>query len=107
MRDPETCAVTMLVEILAEHTMRTLESLRFLFGKMEGGPNKRPSFIVDQISKISILHVLAGSELFTEIAQITPSILNLCLGEFLHQLQGPESRNTTLICYRQLKQSYS
>jgi len=82
MRGEETCAVTMLVEILAEHTMRTLESLRFLFRKLKGGPNERPSFIVDQNSKISILHVLAGGELFTEIAQITPSILNLSLDTY-------------------------
>ena len=38
--------------------------------------------IVDQDSRISILHLLAGSELFTEIAQITPLILNLCLDTY-------------------------
>jgi hypothetical protein len=82
VRGPETHMVTMLVDILAEHTMRTLESLRFLFGKMEEGPSKLPNFIVDEGCKISILHLLAGSKLFTDVAQTTPLILNLCLDAY-------------------------
>ncbi|RMZ76422.1 hypothetical protein DV737_g4794, partial [Chaetothyriales sp. CBS 132003] len=75
----ETKAVSVLLEVLSQHTMRTLESLKFLFGKREGGPGQRPAFYIDHANKISILHLLAGSPQFTQIAQITPKILNLCL----------------------------
>lgn len=75
----ETKAVGVLVEVLSQHTMRTLETLRFLFGKKEGGPDQRPAFHIDPTNKLSILHLLAGSPQFTQIAQITPKILNLCL----------------------------
>lgn len=75
----ETIAVSLLVEVLSRHTMRTLESLKFLFGKKEGGPGQRPAFRIDPTNKFSILHLLAGSPQFTQIAQITPKILNLCL----------------------------
>lgn len=75
----ETKAVTVLVEVLSQHTMRTLESLKFLFGKREGCRSQRPAFHIDPHNKFSILHLLAGSPQFTQIAQITPKILNLCL----------------------------
>jgi hypothetical protein len=74
-----TKAASVLVEVLSQHTMRTLESLKFLFGKREGGPAQRPAFHIDPTNKLSILHLLAGSPQFTQIAQITPKILNLCL----------------------------
>jgi ankyrin repeat protein len=76
---PETKSVSVLVEILSQHTNRTLESLRFLFGKREGSPTQRPAFYVDLTSKLTILHLLAGSPNYTQIGQITPKILNLCL----------------------------
>ncbi|CAN9170383.1 unnamed protein product [Alternaria alternata] len=75
----ETKSVSVLVEILSQHTNRTLESLRFLFGKRNGGPAQRPAFYVDLTSKLTILHLLAGSPNYTQIGQITPKILNLCL----------------------------
>ncbi|KAF3035838.1 hypothetical protein E8E12_007647 [Didymella heteroderae] len=75
----ETKSVSVLVEILSQHTNRTLESLRFLFGKREGCPAQRPAFYVDLTSKLTILHLLAGSPNYTQIGQITPKILNLCL----------------------------
>ena len=70
---------TVLVEVLSEHTMRTIESLKFLFGQCEGSPAQRPAFHVDSSRRFSILHLLAGSPVFTQIAQITPKILKLCL----------------------------
>ncbi|KAF1949765.1 ankyrin [Byssothecium circinans] len=76
---PEIKTATVLVEILSQHTMQTLESLNFLFGRRGGGPKQRPSFYVDPVNRLSILHQLAGSPHFTQIAQITPKILNLCL----------------------------
>ncbi|CAN9165167.1 unnamed protein product [Alternaria alternata] len=79
MNGPETKSVSVLVEILSQHTNRTLESLRFLFGKRDGGPAQRPAFYVDLTSKLTILHLLAGSPNYTQIGQITPKILNLCL----------------------------
>ncbi|KAF2641385.1 hypothetical protein P280DRAFT_469012 [Massarina eburnea CBS 473.64] len=79
---PETKNVTVLVEVLSQHTMRTVESLHFLFGKRTDGPSERPAFHIDPVNKLSILHQLAGSPHFTQIAQITPKILNLCLGMY-------------------------
>ncbi|RMD42024.1 hypothetical protein DV735_g3128, partial [Chaetothyriales sp. CBS 134920] len=79
----ETRAVSVLVEVLSQHTMRTLESLRFLFRKREGGPGQRPAFHIESTNKLSILHLLAGSPQFTQIAQITPKILNLCLETYV------------------------
>jgi ankyrin repeat protein len=79
LNGPESKSVSVLVEILSQHTNRTLESLRFLFGKREGGPTQRPAFYVDPTSKLTILHLLAGSPNYTQIGQITPKILNLCL----------------------------
>jgi ankyrin repeat protein len=76
---PETKTVSVLVEVLSQHTMSTIESLKFLFGKQTGGPEQRPAFHIDPSNKFSILHFLAGSPQFTQIAQITPKILNLCL----------------------------
>jgi ankyrin repeat protein len=76
---PETKAVSVLVEVLSQHTTRTLESLKYLFGKREGGPDQRPAF---HINKFSILHFLSGSPHFTQIAQIMPKILNLCLDTY-------------------------
>lgn len=70
---------TVLVEVLSQHTMRTIESLKFLFGKRDGSPKVRPAFHIDPANKFSILHLLAGSPNFTHIAQITPKILGLCL----------------------------
>lgn len=77
----ETRLVNVLVEVLRTHTTRTIESLRFLFGKRgdNPGPPQRPSFILDQSNQLSILHLLAGSKQWTELAQITPSIVDLCL----------------------------
>jgi len=75
----ETKRVGVLLEVLSQHTMRTLESVKFLFGKREGGPKQRPAFHIDPTNRFSILHLLAGSPQFTQIAQITPKILNLCL----------------------------
>lgn len=75
----ETKAVGVLVEVLSQHTMRTLESLKFLLGKRDFGPSRRPAFHIDSTNKLSILHLLAGSPQFTQIAQITPKILKLCL----------------------------
>ncbi|RII08365.1 serine/threonine protein kinase Japonica Group [Alternaria sp. MG1] len=79
LNGPETKSVSVLVEILSQHTNRTLESLKFLFGKRDGGPAQRPAFYVDLTSKLTILHLLAGSPNYTQIGQITPKILNLCL----------------------------
>ncbi|CAN9196056.1 unnamed protein product [Alternaria alternata] len=79
LNGPETKSISVLVEILSQHTNRTLESLRFLFGKRDGGPAQRPAFYVDLTSKLTILHLLAGSPNYTQIGQITPKILNLCL----------------------------
>jgi ankyrin repeat protein len=79
LNGPETKSVSVLVEILSQHTNSTLESLRFLFGKRDGGPAQRPAFYVDLTSKLTILHLLAGSPNYTQIGQITPKILNLCL----------------------------
>jgi ankyrin repeat protein len=79
LNGPETKSVSVLVEILSQHTNCTLESLRFLFGKREGGPAQRPAFYVDLTGKLTILHLLAGSPNYTQIGQITPKILNLCL----------------------------
>ena len=76
---PETKEVTVLVEILSQHTMHTLESLKFLFDAYKDGLAPRPAFIVDSKADPSILHLLAGSLQYTHIAQITPKILNLCL----------------------------
>jgi len=76
---PETKEVTVLVEILTQHTMHALESLKFLFDAYKDGRAPRPAFIVDSRSNLSILHLLAGSSQYTHIAQITPKILNLCL----------------------------
>ncbi|KAK5065197.1 hypothetical protein LTR84_001034 [Exophiala bonariae] len=78
----ETKAVGVLVEVLSQHTMRTLESLKFIFGQRDGGPSQRPAFHIDPGNKLSILHLLAGSPQFTQIAQITPKILNLCLATY-------------------------
>ncbi|KAF2444504.1 ankyrin [Karstenula rhodostoma CBS 690.94] len=75
----ETRYTTVLVEVLSQHTMRTIESLKFLFGKRNGSPKERPAFHTDPANKFSILHLLAGSPNFTHIAQITPKILSLCL----------------------------
>lgn len=79
LNGPEPKLVSVLVEVLSQHTMWTFESLKFLFGKRAGGPTKRPAFYVDHANKFSILHLLAGSPNYTQIAQITPKILNLCL----------------------------
>lgn len=79
LNGPETKSVSVLVEILSQHTNRTLESLKFLFGKRDGGPAQRPAFYVDLTSKLTILHLLAGSPNYTQIGQITPKILDLCL----------------------------
>jgi ankyrin repeat protein len=79
LRGPETKQTTVLVDVLSQHTMRTLESLKFLFGKHDGGPRERPAFHIDPANKLSILHLLAGSPNFTHVAQITPKILDLCL----------------------------
>ncbi|RMZ78785.1 hypothetical protein DV738_g3617, partial [Chaetothyriales sp. CBS 135597] len=79
MNGTETKTVGVLVEVLSQHTMRTVGSLRFLFGRTEGGPSQRPAFQIDSTNKLSILHLLAGSPHFTQIAQITPKILTLCL----------------------------
>ncbi|KAL1792232.1 hypothetical protein ACET3X_009983 [Alternaria dauci] len=79
LNGPETRYVSVLVEVLSQHTNRTLESLSFLFGKREGGLAQRPAFYVDLTSKLTILHLLAGSPNYTQIGQITPKILNLCL----------------------------
>ncbi|KAK7182812.1 hypothetical protein PSPO01_11151 [Paraphaeosphaeria sporulosa] len=75
----ETKHTTVLVEVLSQHTMRTIKSLKFLFGKSTGGPKQRPSFHIDPANKFSILHLLSGSPNYTHIAQITPKILSLCL----------------------------
>lgn len=74
--------VRVLFEVLSQHTMRTLASLEFLFGRGDRGPNQRPAFHIDLTNKLSILHVLAGSPQFTQIAQITPKILNLCVDTY-------------------------
>lgn len=76
---PEIKSVSVIVEILSQHTNRTLKSLQFLFCKREGCPAQRPAFYVDLTSKLTILHLLAGSPNYTQIDQITPKILNLCL----------------------------
>jgi ankyrin repeat protein len=76
---PETKKVNVLVEILSQHTMRTLESLKFLFNQHRKRGTPRPAFLVDIDARFSILHLLAGSPQYTHIAQITPKILNLCL----------------------------
>ncbi|KAF2465007.1 ankyrin [Lindgomyces ingoldianus] len=81
-RGTEMRTVSILVEVLAQHTIRTLESLKFLFGKKESRPIQRPNFTVDKDNKFSVLHLLAGSEQFTEIAQISPMIFNLCLDTY-------------------------
>ncbi|ORY12040.1 hypothetical protein BCR34DRAFT_600974 [Clohesyomyces aquaticus] len=78
----ETKIVSVLVEVLSQHTMRTIESLKFLFGKCEGGPTERPAFYIDPANQFSILHLLAGGSQFTQIAQITPRILDLCLDTY-------------------------
>lgn len=75
----QTTHATVLVEVLSEHTMHTIESLKFLFGERGGDPAQRSSFHVDPAGKFSVLHLLAGSPNFTQIAQITPRILKLCL----------------------------
>ena len=77
--DTEQKNVSVLVELLSEHTMRTLGALNFLFSR---GKEHLPAFIVDPINSFSILHLLAGSNQFTQIAQITPRILNLCLDTY-------------------------
>jgi ankyrin repeat protein len=79
LNGPETKQTTILMDVLSQHTMRTLESLRFLFGIHNGGQRKRPDFHIDPANKLSILHLLAGSPNFTHIAQITPKILQLCV----------------------------
>jgi hypothetical protein len=76
---PEVKMVNVLVEILLQHTIRTLESLKFLFNHYRNGTAPRPAFHVDPKNKLSILHLLAGSPQYTHIAQITPKILSLCL----------------------------
>ncbi|KAL5416922.1 hypothetical protein PMIN04_007984 [Paraphaeosphaeria minitans] len=75
----ETKHTTVLVEVLSQHTMRTIESLKFLFGKHNGSPKERPAFHIDPANRFSILHLLAGSPNYTHIAQITPKIFSLCL----------------------------
>ncbi|KAF1977221.1 hypothetical protein BU23DRAFT_501063 [Bimuria novae-zelandiae CBS 107.79] len=82
LHGPDTKHTTVLVEVLSQHTMRTLESLKFLFERRDGGPRQRPAFHIDPANKFSILHLLAGSPNFTQIAQITPKILNLCLDTY-------------------------
>lgn len=74
--------ITVLVEVLSQHTMRTIESLKFLLGKRDGSASKRPAFLIDPDHTISVFHLLAGSPNFTNIAQITPRILNLCLESY-------------------------
>ncbi|KAF1828401.1 hypothetical protein BDW02DRAFT_512397 [Decorospora gaudefroyi] len=78
----ETKHITVLADVLSQHTMRTIDSLNFLFRKCDGGPRQRPTFHIDPTNKFSILHLLAGSHNFTQIAQITPKILKLCLDAF-------------------------
>jgi hypothetical protein len=79
---PETKTVSVLVEILSQHTIRTLESLKFLFNQYKNGLSSRPAFYIDPTNRLSILHLLAGSPQYTHIAQITPKILNLCLNTY-------------------------
>jgi hypothetical protein len=73
----EVRTVTILAELLVQHTAGSLESLRFLFGKNPGGSLHRPNFTVDKMRNLSAFHILAESQQFTETAQITPQILNL------------------------------
>jgi len=75
----EAKTVNVLWEVLSQHTTRTLESLRFLFGRHNEGRGERPPFLIDPTNKLSLLHWLAGSPQFTAIAQITPRIHSLCL----------------------------
>ncbi|KAK3375663.1 ankyrin repeat-containing domain protein [Lasiosphaeria ovina] len=76
----ETKSLTVLGEVLTQHTARTLESLRFMFGKNKHHNCKKPPpFVVDPTTKLSVLHFLAGSSQFTHIVQITHRIHNLCL----------------------------
>lgn len=84
-QDPKTASV--LVEVLSEHTMRTLGALEFLFKEVDS--TKRPDFLVHPVNKISLFHLLAESPHFTQIAQITPRILNLCLDTY----SSPEQIN--------------
>jgi hypothetical protein len=77
-RESEVRTVTILAELLVQHTAGSLESLRFLFDKKPGGSLHRPDFIVDKTRNLSAFHILAESQQYTETAQITPQILNLC-----------------------------
>lgn len=78
-KGPEAKTVSVLFEILSQHTTQPLETLQFIFGKRKDGPAQRPAFFVDVTSKLTVLHLLAGSPNYTQIGQITPKILNLCL----------------------------
>ena len=82
LHSPQPRHVSVLVEVLSQHTMRTLESLKFLFTVQEGTAVRRPAFHIDSARKFSIFHLLAGSANYTEIAQITPKILKLCLDTY-------------------------
>lgn len=73
---------SLLVEVLSQHTIQTLESLKFLFTEPEGTTVRRPAFLIDSAQKFSVLHLLAGNPNYTEIAQITPRILKLCLDTY-------------------------
>ena len=86
---PEAKTVNVLVEILSQHTMRALESLKYLFDQYKSGKAPRPAFLADIATRLSILHLLAGSPQYTSIAQITPKILNSCLDMY----SEPESIN--------------
>ncbi|KAF2675889.1 hypothetical protein K458DRAFT_437652 [Lentithecium fluviatile CBS 122367] len=77
-----TKTVSVLVELLSKHTMHCLESLEFLFKKSSKGSGLRPDFLIEPDNKFSILHFLAASPQYTEIAQITPRILDLCLDTY-------------------------